>query len=278
MLGGVPSGGARAAPTTTHPADHVFEIILEPEQRFNIDIPIGARVRLVGLSGAGASRNGTTAEVARFLPAGCLEGAAVDEAHYELRDVAAGNDGDVGASTRVIAARHVQLALEDADADATIARLLERMLAQQEAREFHLGLPPNALVQLVGHVPRAPPPAAPEAAAASAGEAPAAGPAPLLRWIGQLAGHAVTALTRDGRRRPPLTGELARTVGEYDNARRGGYLVRGKTAVATMSRYDTTSVDECLSTILARSPSSRTSGELERLRENHAHGWGDGRR
>ena len=51
VLGGVPSGGARAAPTTTHPADHVFEIILEPEQRFSIDIPIGARVRLVGLSG-----------------------------------------------------------------------------------------------------------------------------------------------------------------------------------------------------------------------------------
>ena len=48
--------------------------------------------------------------------------------HLKLRDVAAGNDGDVGASTRVIAARHVQLALEDADADATIARLLEREL------------------------------------------------------------------------------------------------------------------------------------------------------
>ena len=74
--------------------------------------------------GAGASRNGTTAEVARFLPAGCLEGAAVDEAHYELRDVAAGGvgDGGAGASTRVVAARHVQLALEDADTDATIAR------------------------------------------------------------------------------------------------------------------------------------------------------------
>ena len=33
VLGSVPSGGAGGT-TTTHPADHVFEIILEPEQQY----------------------------------------------------------------------------------------------------------------------------------------------------------------------------------------------------------------------------------------------------
>ena len=80
----------------------------------------------------------------------------------------------------------------------------------------------------------------------------------------------MTALTRDGDGGHRFTGELARTVGEYDNAR-GGYLVRGENGPLPPCQGMTPpGVDECFVHDFCVQPIIQDTGELERLRENHS--------
>lgn len=112
-----------------HPPEHVFEIILKPDNPINEDLPIGTEVEVFGLEGAAAALNGVSANVLRYLP---------DAACYEL-------DLPMGGAPFVPAA-NVQPARIDNGAAAQ--DILERSLAQRDARRFSLGLSAGARVQL----------------------------------------------------------------------------------------------------------------------------------
>jgi hypothetical protein len=53
--------------TANHPGDHVFEIFFTPEQSYNLDLPVGTKVELVGLV-ENITLNSKEACVERFIP------------------------------------------------------------------------------------------------------------------------------------------------------------------------------------------------------------------
>lgn len=112
-----------------HPQDHVFQVILQPLESINLDLPPGTAVGLFGLDGPWAGLNGASAKVVRF---------SLDLLSYDL---------DLPfATVPPLHMQHVQPLAVDTYA---AQEVLELAAAQQEARRFCFGLREGQRVQLL---------------------------------------------------------------------------------------------------------------------------------
>jgi len=112
-----------------HPQEHVFEIILEPSDLINEDLPVGTEVEIFGLEGTAAVLNGAVAKISRYL---------CGSKSYDL-------DLPFGGESRIPAMNIQPVGADTAD---LAQGMLENGLAQQDARNLHLGLCAGQKVQL----------------------------------------------------------------------------------------------------------------------------------